>query len=162
MRDLIKMSKYVAWINSMTTTELCRAMPKEFIAPVWNGDQDEYVKLSLGFEAKKWIVTKQYMQFLWAPLELGMFIPCDKDGNVLSEPKNWSKFIGKDYKYSLECKQYQEAKERVLFEGCKIVDGNCIKINESTYLVKDVLRLYKTIEDLTQLGLTLTDKAIDV
>ena len=29
----------------------------------------------------------KYANFLKRPLELGMFIPCDKDGNVLEKPQ---------------------------------------------------------------------------
>ena len=40
---------------------------------------------------------------------LGDFVPCDEDGNVLEEPKNY---------YSLgNCKEYQAAQDRVIFAG---------------------------------------------
>ena len=114
-------------------------------------DVEDYVHESKNYQRGfKLIVERK--DFGKRPLELGMFIPCDKYGNVLKKPSRKGAGGGM---LNLEM-QYQEAKERVIFEGCKIVDGNCIKINESTYLVKDVLRLYKTIEDLTELGLTLT------
>ena len=93
---------------------------------------------------------RNYANFLKRPLELGMFIPCDKDGNVLSEPKRWADYL--EYPDSFdgnnewaELYEYQGAKERVLFEG----------LNK---LAHDILirQGYKTIEDLTELGLTLT------
>lgn len=53
-----------------------------------------------------------YARFLKQPLTLGMFVPCDENGNVLVEPK-----IRFDGGYDIdEVKIYQQAKGRVLFE----------------------------------------------
>lgn len=55
----------------------------------------------------------RYAKFLSQPLTLGMFVPCDLDGNVIKlseehkkEPNNWS---------PCEIEWYKKAKERVLF-----------------------------------------------
>lgn len=51
-----------------------------------------------------------YANFLKKPLELWMFAPCDENGNVLDE-----------FVHIVEggfSREYQEAKERCLFEGC--------------------------------------------
>lgn len=105
---------------------------------------------------------------------LNRFIPCDLDGNVLSEPKNFHtyKLIKKNDSFLLgeeswkrSCQQYQEAKERVLFEGC-VYDEEMEVVR---YAVgKDLFytgscnyeNKYITIEDLTNLDLTLTDNAV--
>lgn len=66
-----------------------------------------------------------YANFLKQPLTLGMFISCDLDGNVLEEPKGMKCCGGiqndcdcrGELQYNEELiKEYQEAKERVLFE----------------------------------------------
>jgi hypothetical protein len=81
-----------------------------------------------------------YANFLKQPLELWMFVPCDLEGNVLIEPIEqnpiyWSK-------------EYQQAKERVLFEGFDLRDYNLLMIQK-----------LKTIEDLIPHNLTLTETA---
>lgn len=52
-----------------------------------------------------------YAHFLKQPLELWMFVPCGEDGNVLGYP-------GLIPSYELQ--EYRKAKERVLFDGCKV------------------------------------------
>jgi len=52
-----------------------------------------------------------YANFLKQPLTLGMFVPCSIDGNVLEEPVE---SIGG---VELYAKEYQQAKQRVLFKG---------------------------------------------
>jgi len=108
-----------------------------------------------------------YANFLKQPLTLGMFIPCDLDGNVLEEPFNYEYFLKNEKKcrdnYYNSYKKYPESKDRVLFEfpnsdwwvsqleDCPqifFLDG--IGEEHATYL---------TIEDLTDLGLTLTPNA---
>lgn len=72
--------------------------------------------------------TISYCRFLRQPLTLGMFVPVDEDGNVLkeiTEPNKsdyWSDndtvFSAELYRNNLdEFKNYQKAKEKVLFEG---------------------------------------------
>lgn len=63
---------------------------------------------------------EKYALFLKQPLTLDMFVPCDDKGNIVYEPAH------PDYecfeKYKLDCRKYEEAKEKVLFEGFKV---NC-------------------------------------
>lgn len=67
-------------------------------------------------DAYKWV---RYAKFLKQPLKLEMFVPCDEDGNILEEPHstNWQNFT-EDGRYRNI--PYQEAKEKVLFEGFHI------------------------------------------
>jgi len=59
----------------------------------------------------------RYANFLKQPLTLGMFIPCDEDGNILKEPK----FVSPEgVKWEDYVKQFEQAKERVLFEGFEV------------------------------------------
>ena len=67
---------------------------------------------------KKLDIIENYAKFLKQPLKLGMFIPCDEDGNVLEEPKiseddfdEHTTQIFAQYQYDLD-----RAKENVLFE----------------------------------------------
>lgn len=69
-----------------------------------------------------------YAKFLKQPLKLGMFVPCDEDGNVLEEPEYYKdyflsndKFGNLPYVHSNEwfedCDQYSKSEDLVLFYG---------------------------------------------
>lgn len=63
----------------------------------------------------------KYANFLKQPLELWMFVPLDKDNNLLEQPKELY-YINRDGcfdKYSFKDAEllYNKAKERVLFEN---------------------------------------------
>jgi hypothetical protein len=121
-------------------------------------------------------VVINYARFLKQPLTLGMFIPCDLDGNVLNEPTPFKKGGGKlsEQEFEIAIKHYQEAKERVLFEGVEIRDEIFIHDKKHYYLVvsnkkiawnfNDKWVFYEennTIEDLIAYNLTLTTKALN-
>lgn len=53
-----------------------------------------------------------YAKFLKQPLTLGMFVPCDENGNILENP---FKENGRPARGIYE--KYQKAKEKVLFKG---------------------------------------------
>lgn len=101
-----------------------------------------------------------------------MFIPCDSDGNVFEEPnkyKNWTNFdySGTDIGFEDEklCREYQQAKENVIFEGFKVIDkGNFYFLEiEDTIIWHRVINKHTkaTIEDLLKFPVvTLTDNAI--
>ena len=56
-----------------------------------------------------------YANFLKQPLTLGMFVPCDDDGDVLEIPHP-KPFQGRQ-KYDDDLEIYNEAKSKVLFNG---------------------------------------------
>ena len=65
-------------------------------------------------------IVYNYANFLKQPLNLGMFVPCDEDGNILKEPKRWEDYL--QYPDSFdgnkewdELYDYQQAKEKVFF-----------------------------------------------
>lgn len=116
-----------------------------------------------------------YANFLKQPLTLSMFIPTDENGDVLKEPcLSCSDNCNFD-----KCLEYQQAKQRVLFEGFELVkDKYKDTLREIVYLPnthKQVWRKltyhngkveifffnyyndFKTIEDLIPYNLTLTD-----
>lgn len=59
-----------------------------------------------------------YANFLQQPLTLGMFVPCDLDGNVIE-----LEYHIDQYNQGFKDK-YQQAKERVLFEGFEVGEYN--------------------------------------
>ena len=126
-----------------------------------------------------------YANFLKQPLTLGMFVPCDENGNVLEEPNricnmNWG--VKKLEDWSLNYYEYQQAKERILFEGFEIVKDNYKSIerefiyipNTKTQIWRkltyhsgkvetfffDYYDEFKTVENLIKYNLTLTESAI--
>ena len=108
-----------------------------------------------------------------------MFVPCDKDGNVLEEPKQKEHWTSEGFgAYSMSIKDienYNKAKERVLFEGLskmkltslsgeKVIKyGKDINFNhESIFEIRnnEVKIFYENIESVIHFDLTLTQTAI--
>lgn len=107
----------------------------------------------------------KYAKFLKQPLTLSMFVPTDDDGNVLSNPKDST------LQYQKRIDKYQQAKERVVFEGFEVINksfyqfitnGKCSPFykedNDSLKQWKKELEL--TIEDLVKFNLTITPNAV--
>ncbi len=119
----------------------------------------------------------RYAKFLKQHLSLYMFIPCKLVEGVcmvLEEPvkfNNWTNYdySGTDIGFEDErlCREYQQAKERVLFEGFELIKESC---NDTVKMVWDKNRNTigfgfsknnnRIIEDLTYLNLELTPNAI--
>ena len=115
-----------------------------------------------------------YATFLIQPLQLGMFVPCDENGNVLEEPKRWNDYLqfpdsfdgNKEWG---ELYDYELAIERILFKGFEYVnfinDGKLLPYHR---LIKNdeyfnVRFLDRNIEDLLtefEYGIELTSTAI--
>lgn len=138
---------------------------------------------------RRFWACEKYAKFLRTPLELGMFVPC-LDGVVLEEPEyfiyyndkfnHWqeSKFLNffddeYDFKdWEIECQKYQQAKERVLFEGFKInnesdvfselwrLSNGDFTVIFSNFHTRMESKNLKTIEDLIPHNLTLTNNAL--
>ena len=112
----------------------------------------------------------KYANFLKQPLTLGMFVPCDDDGNVLEDLD--SSILAPNYE---DWQEYQKAQSKVLFNGFvftesqKFSANNKIELSVSPYGLKNErLQLTKlvngsfhtwfqlfTIEDLNQCNLDL-------
>ena len=112
-----------------------------------------------------------YAKFLNQPLNIGQFVPAFFDGEkwvVLEEPKdyerylmmesddNWIQLFGDWYN---KCRQYQQAKDNVIFEGWEMTvyvhgvwwvekDGYCVK-SDNKWTIQDLIK-YKPI--LTKYG----------
>ena len=104
---------------------------------------------------------RNYARFLKQPLQLGFFVPCDENGNVLEEPY----FDGEnDLYYSAKKEEFEKAKERVLFKGFELYnDENTIRYN-NIFIENQDFKKGLTIESLksycSTTSIELTDSAI--
>lgn len=105
-----------------------------------------------------------YANFLKQPLNLGMFVPCDEDGTVLTEATftDWESFsTEREPEHIQEVNEQEteeweiwcEAKDRVLFEGFE-------KYDDGKSFAKTVIGISKTVEGLVPHDFTLTPTAI--
>lgn len=64
----------------------------------------------------------RYAEFLKQPLTLGMFVPCDEEGNVLEKPnyKQYDFSNDEEKLYKNDLAYFESAKEKVFFEGFEI------------------------------------------
>lgn len=131
-------------------------------------EQKELMKEShQGFNIEKYdfiIKVCNYAKFLKQPLQLGFFVPCDLDGNVLEEPDFMSGYYDDNgfgdvdkYKYKKHLKEHQEAKERVLFEGFELSTNNTVLHKNG--LLRIGFSRYPIVEDLIKYNLVLTESA---
>ena len=99
-----------------------------------------------------------YANFLKQPLKLEMFVPCDDNGNVLEG------IIGNGmiHNYSEKVKQYEQAKDKVLFDGFDIYSNgdlhNAFVTFESSRL--EIMNVENLITDF-QYSFYLTSNAIE-
>jgi hypothetical protein len=101
-----------------------------------------------------------YANFLKQPLTLGMFVPCDDNGNVLEKPRE---FKNKFSTFEI----YQQARERCLFEGFSVrkMEGwNILDFPNNQHskdfsVFEDAFK-DMTIEDIVKYNLQLTPTAI--
>lgn len=132
----------------------------------------DYVELMNATHLKKWELHRKRVEFGRQPLTLGIFIPCDEEGNVLEEPDFWDA-NGRAYDPKLthrycdsKIKEYHEAKKRILFEGFMLIHIHNKRYKQAL-VAKDKegkgqfdIYDYETIEDLVFMDLTLTPNAI--
>ena len=115
---------------------------------------------------------RNYAKFLKQPLKLEMFVPCDDNENVLGEPEIYSQWVRENFNDELEneerinqCKDYHQAKEKVLFEGFEFVsrtdetwlfkiNGNFPRIVSQKGAV-ELLRIFKDKIKLSQTALNI-------
>lgn len=118
-----------------------------------------------------------YARFLKQPLKLEMFVPCDKDANVLEEPtmekygwysanhqeeqSGWMYEEGES-EYNKAISKYRKSKAKVLFEGFE-VKGNYIMYYDFAYMMKYELEgktVENIIDEIPNNSLQLTQNAI--
>lgn len=106
-------------------------------------------------EAKDIRFFNDYVNLITQPLTKGMFVPCDEEGNVLEEPERNNYLSVRAFTENL--KQYQQAKDRVIFEGWESNGSNNYQLLSSTGDYLDTKR-HKTIEDAINAGVKLKYK----
>lgn len=123
-------------------------------------EQDSY-EFTFGISSRCF----EYAKFLKQPLTLGMFMPCDDNNNVLEEPKCIKECESCDCMYEYDI--YQQAKERVIFDGFEVIHKDKIRITiqcgflQLDYnLIKSCFENHNTIEDLVHYNLELTKPPI--
>jgi hypothetical protein len=89
----------------------------DYVIEQYNTSQDNSIDRLANFSR-----CFRYAKLTNRPPKLGDFIPCDEDGNVLEEPKNFEQWTRKElnvsyYIDSNNYVQYQAAKDRVIFKG---------------------------------------------
>ena len=105
-----------------------------------------------------------YTKFLLQPLELWMFVPCDEEGNFLEDPCTHNRRCADICQGSCGSNDYEQDKERVLFEGFTMFGNNNIEFRK---LGEKILCIHVSdlencsFENLVQFNLTLTQAAQD-
>jgi hypothetical protein len=93
-------------------------------------------------------VLINYANFLKQHLTLGMLVPCDEDGNILEEPDSIG--VGNEFYNQRSLDQYEQAKEKVLFEGFHI-EGNKLCYSDFYFGVIDEISNLKVENLLSEL-----------
>ena len=160
----------------------------DYITIVENADRDigqdfdayNLMRLIKIFRYKAFIsqnLSERYTINTFSAHPLNRFLPCDLDGNVLSEPKGWIDDGSDDTGLldDIEYRVFQEAKSRVIFKGFSVLYGSEenpvkaiynrdlgheIRISDFHCFSHDTNFDCKTIEDLGDLDLELTVSAI--
>lgn len=112
-----------------------------------------------------WLDFDKFVNFIKQPLALWMFIPCDKNGKPLDKPFAYESWVdyGQDTEDAKQCREYQEAEARVIFEGFEYKPSDSKKDARITngeltvcYIEPRIIWLYKTIHELRN-KVTLTE-----
>lgn len=107
--------------------------------------------------------TENYANALSQTPRLGHFIPCDENDVPLQEPSQFNLWkVGINYDDSQDdiCQKYQQACDRVLFEGFKLVGERCVELENcdlcidfsgKNIVVTDVLCVETTVYTMEHL-----------
>jgi len=130
---------------------------------------DKVEELTLTFKSKGEVLQKivNNAKFRKLPIEKWMLVPCDEEGNVMKKPSEVGFLGSQEMQWDFYKQKYQQAKEKVLFEGfeCNNYDS-ILKIENKNILIAQKVGkfnwmfTFKTIEDLVKHNLTLTPSAI--
>jgi hypothetical protein len=103
-----------------------------------------------------------YAKFLKQPLELQMFVPCDENNDQITQ--RHYQYFDNDDEYNGYLNQYNQAKERCLFEGFEFqreTNNYYFFIYNSRYTFTLNKKAKSTIEDLINKDLQLTPTALE-
>ena len=84
-----------------------------------------------------------HAKFLQQTPTIGMFVPTDEEGNVLEEPKGTDlndSFLSMQLDF-IECDKYQQAEQRVIFEGWELNQKDISKLENIICITKDKTQL---------------------
>lgn len=112
--------------------------------------------------AEAYNLILRYNKFLSQPLELGFFVPCDDENNVLEEPEEYDYSFYTDKNISVK-EEYQQAKSKILFSNWNYCDKSqsvWFKLPKSEWFIGTDDMETSTIEDLVGDGLNLTEQAL--
>jgi len=135
--------------------------------------EQNYANVTRCVKKNPFLLIVDYAKFMKQTLTLGMFVPCDENGIVLSEPERWSDYLKAPESFDGnnewgELYQYEIAKEKVLFDGFVIayIGGNIVsvvnKLDANIAFSKETLKsaINKNIEWLVDYQLPLTESAL--
>ena len=102
-----------------------------------------------------------HAKFLQQIPTLGMFVPCDEEGNVLEEPDSIG--VGNEFYYERALDQYQQAEQRVIFEGWELNQKDISKLENIICITKDKTQLtFFKVENGVFLDNLITNKTFEI
>jgi len=121
----------------ISTTEFVKLVTQKYYT---KGDDEHYKALSL---------LNNYANFISQKPTLGMFVPCDKEGNILEEPKDIGQAtIDLQFERMAYYDLLKQAQSKVLFKGWEIRENNCIGL--INWVDRISLSHYSTLENLPE------------
>lgn len=140
-----------AWAMHIKSTK------EHHYVPLW-GEYFESTLLRTNTNDQHLMTMIDYKDFAKTKLSLGQFIAVDENGKPIEKPKMydaWVKIKGDEWSkdYRNACEAYQQAQERVIFDGWELVDyrsNQCATIKRGDI----VLRFYSDVVIELQYNLT--------
>lgn len=130
-----------------------------FVKEVLKFKESEYYEYDSNDNDKALNKIESYNEFLLQPLTLGMFVPCSLENGM---PLNDNGLVDSEGYVldEIEFKEYQKAKERVLFEGFGYDEmGFAYSKTQSECGFDETYMQNKKVEDLVKYNLVLTESA---
>ena len=100
----------------------------------------------------------KYAKFLKEPLTFGMFVPCDENNEPIIA--RHYQYFDNEFEHSEYLKKFEQAKERVLFEGFEYNQMGFVYLNEKGCALDEEYMKTNTIEYLVKYNLKLTPTAL--
>lgn len=113
---------FILWLNSLTADQVNEAFPYTFqkTTPLSFATGNALIAI-INNNAILWRFAENHAKFMRKKIELGMFVPCDLNGNpvfeVMEDPT-------KTEALALQHRTWSEAKKRILFEGFTLKNNN--------------------------------------
>lgn len=134
----------------------------EFVSKIDEICHIEVHEMSHDHEGRQLELIIKYNNFLLQPLNIGMFVPADEDGNIINDPCKHNRYCA-DFCQGSCNQEYHEAKSRVLFEDWNYSEESgsiWFKLAKSEWFI-DVDDMEKSnIEELLGDEISLTEQAL--